>query len=419
MIRCCILFDNLGPYHVARLRAAAAVVDLIAIQGGISSSTYAWKSSDEFPFSCITINPEGPSEALPTREFVRRLEQALRNSAPEVVFVPGWASLLALAAMRWSIRNRVPFVLMSESTAWDEVRVTWKEAIKKRLLRNAAGALVGGSAHRDYLVQLGMSPQSIFDGYDVVDNDYFEQTVSRIREDDKNSQLTTSDFFLASNRFVEKKNLFRLIEAYSLYCGRTENTWQLCLLGDGPLKSQLLTHCQSLGLAVSFSAPWELPDNSREAANTKGTVHFPGFRQIEELPYFYARAKFFVHASTTEQWGLVVNEAMACGLPALVSNRCGCAEDLVLEGKTGWRFNPQETEELTTLLRKASELAPKNLAELSDNARQHMQDWRPQRFANGAHSAASGGREAISKNRASVFRPLDTLLLSLMCARSG
>lgn len=419
MIRCSILFDNLGPYHVARLRAAAEVVDLVAIQGGVSSSTYAWNSSNKFPFACSTINSEGPSEALPTREFVRRLEQALRDSSPEAIFVPGWASLLALAAMRWSIRNRVPFVVMSESTPWDEERVNWKEAIKKRLLRNAASALVGGSAHRDYMIQLGMSPQSIFDGYDVVDNDYFEQTVSRIREEDRNSQLPTSDFFLASNRFVEKKNLFRLIEAYSLHCGRTENPWKLCLLGDGPLKSQLITHCQSLGLAVSFSAPWESTEELQQQSSTKGWVYFPGFRQIEELPYFYARAKFFVHASTTEQWGLVVNEAMASGLPALVSNRCGCGEDLVLEGKTGWKFNPMDTAELAKLLCKASELPPENLAALSGNARQHMQDWSPRRFANGVNSAACWGRVAISKKRVSAFRPLDSLLLSLMCARSG
>lgn len=392
MIRCSILFDNLGPYHVARLRAAAEVVDLIAIQGGVSSSTYAWKSSAGYPFSCITINPDGPTEALSARDFVRRLEQALSNSAPEVVFVPGWASLLALAAMRWSIRNRVPFVVMSESTPWDEERVSWKEAIKKRLLRNAAGALVGGSAHRDYLIQLGMSPQSIFDGYDVVDNDYFEQTVSRIREDDKNSRLKTRDFFLASNRFVEKKNLFRLIDAYSLHCSRREDPWKLCLLGDGPLKSKLITHCQSLGLAVSFSTPWELTEELQLQSKSKGLVHFPGFRQIEDLPYFYARAKIFVHVSTTEQWGLVVNEAMAAGLPTIVSNRCGCADDLIVEGKTGWQVDPKNVEAISYLLTKTQQLSFAELLQLDDRVRSTIQEWSPNRFGSNVLNGATFAR---------------------------
>jgi glycosyltransferase involved in cell wall biosynthesis len=70
-----------------------------------------------------------------------------------------------------------------------------------------------------------------------------------------------------------------------------------------------------------------LPATSHE--ENRGTVFFYGFRQIEENANFYALAEAFVLPSLKEEWGLVVNEAMAAGLPVIVSRTAGCAEDLV------------------------------------------------------------------------------------------
>ena len=80
-------------------------------------------------------------------------------------------------------------------------------------------------------------------------------------------------------------------------------------------------------------------------------VHLVGAKGYEELPFFYAHAGAFIHASTTEQWGLVVNEAMASGLPVLVSNRCGCAKDLVQDGVNGWTFDPADEGRMADLMK--------------------------------------------------------------------
>ena len=163
-------------------------------------------------------------------------------------------------------------------------------------------------------------------------------------------------YFLASARFVEKKNLARLIQAYGLYRqnaeaknpslnhpteglnGASRNTdqspWDLVLLGDGPLKPEL---CRLIS-----------------AGRLTGHVHLPGFKQYDELPLYYGLASAFVHASSTEQWGLVVNEAMASALPVLVSNRCGCAQELVAEGVNGFSFDPSCVEQLAALMQKLS-----------------------------------------------------------------
>ena len=184
---------------------------------------------------------------------------------------------------------------------------------------------------------LGMPRERIFLGYDAVDNDYFTKgaATARIaeREARKRGELSEvriryalpARYFLASARLIEKKNLPRLIDAYARYRSLARNEpWDLVLLGDGPLRPALCSQLHALGLDAS--------------------VHLPGFIQYEELPVYYGLAETFVHASTTEQWGLVVNEAMASGLPVLVSNRCGCASDLVKEGENGIIFDPYKTD---------------------------------------------------------------------------
>jgi glycosyltransferase involved in cell wall biosynthesis len=79
--------------------------------------------------------------------------------------------------------------------------------------------------------------------------------------------------------------------------------------------------------AAAMKTRDSLPATSHE--ENCGTVFFYGFRQIEENPVFYALAEAFVLPSLKEEWGLVVNEAMAAGLPVIVSRTAGCAEDLV------------------------------------------------------------------------------------------
>lgn len=143
-----------------------------------------------------------------------------------------------------------------------------------------------------------------------------------------------------------------------------------------------------------------------------GVVWLPGFRQIRELPRFYAGAGCFIHASTTEQWGLVVNEAMACGLPVIVSERCGCARDLVQEGLNGFHFDPRNVAQLAKLMAKVS--APGfPRADFGEASRRIVADFGPERFARGLKAAAA---HAIGKG---AHRPslLDRLILDLVCRR--
>jgi glycosyltransferase involved in cell wall biosynthesis len=319
----------------------------------------------------------------------------LDEQRPTCVCLNGYATPLALGALLWCIDHRVPAVMMSESAANDETRKGWKEWIKSRVIRLCSSALVGGSPHAEYMARLGLPHERIFLGYDAVDNDYFTLGAQKARADAAKLRLShhlPPNYFMASARFVPKKNLPRLLEAFAHYLRLVpagHEPWSLVLLGDGAERDALLKLRQNLGLEKA--------------------VHLVGAKSYKELPIYYGLASAFVHASTTEQWGLVVNEAMASGLPVLVSSRCGSTPDLVHDGINGFLFAPLDVEDLArkmlNLTQSRDRLSTYGLA--SQNI---IADWSPARFARGLTQAI----EIAQTN--TLPRPtwLDRLLLSIL-----
>jgi len=116
-------------------------------------------------------------------------------------------------------------------------------------------------------------------------------------------------------------------------------------------------------------------------------VHLRGFESYDELPIYYGLANAFVHASMTEQWGLVVNEAIASGLPVIVSNRCGCAPELVSDN--GSTFDPTNEHELTARLLEMSSLSDRERKHLGGNSYRIAANFAPERFGEGLERAAS------------------------------
>ena len=413
MPRVAILFDNFGPYHLARLSAASLVCNVLAVEFGSSSAEYDWKASEASGLQRVALNDRGSSRELSPEEFQKRLFAVLDGFHPEAVVVPGWGYRGSLLALRWGLSHRVPVICMSESTQWDEVRNPIKEWIKRRIISLFSSALVGGTPHRAYVQELGMPSDRIFLGYDAVDSRFFSEEARKLGISSSESGEKRKPYFLASARFIEKKNLQRLLRAYALYRRKVESRgsriegidsgfrsqvsslpdpFDLVLLGDGAQRSELEKLRSELGLA--------------------DCVEMPGFKQYEELPSYYAHAGAFIHASTTEQWGLVVNEAMASSLPVLVSNRCGCAADLVREGENGWTFDPTNEEQIADLmLRIASDETRRKSMGLK--SREIIAEWGPDRFASGVKSDVEAALAAPLK-KAGL---LDRLILKVMTSK--
>jgi 1,2-diacylglycerol 3-alpha-glucosyltransferase len=396
-----ILFDRLGPYHWARLQAAARLFRVVAVETCAITREYHWERIEEpRSFDRVTLFDDLSDGRSPKSALLRqKMAKALDEADPAVAIIPGWGTPASLVALQWCLRNQRPAVVMSESNAFDEKRYALAESIKRIVVSRFSAGLAGGQLQKEYLIALGLPRNRVFTGYDVVDNEYFrrkaEQLRSQASEVRRNYGLP-ENYFLASARFVPKKNLPTLIRAYASYRQLADNAnneqrirdnepWDLVLLGDGPLRAVLSRLISDLRL--------------------HGHVHLPGFVQYRDLPAYYALADVFVHASTTEQWGLVVNEAMATGLPVMVSNRCGCVPDLVTEGKNGFTFDPRSVKSLSKLMLDMWHFPKGRLEGMRQESRRIIAGFTPAAFATGVQRAIDVAKAAATP-RASLFSSL-------------
>ncbi len=368
-----VVFHYIGPYHHARLNAAASRLSVTGFEW-LAKAHDAWgKAGSDARYHKVSLFPEAAHNNLGSSQLRRAFWSALEQANPDVVAVNGWNDFGSLVAADCCVRRGIPMVVMSESARQDEPRTWWKEMIKRRVVGVYSAALVGGQRHVEYLVELGMPRDSIFTGYDVVDNAYFRRRAEEVRsqKSDVRKQYGLSEnYFLASARFIEKKNLPTLIRAYAAYRQKSEASgnppWDVVLLGDGPLREALNSQLSTLNLHAH--------------------VHLPGFKPYDELPVYYALAKAFVHASTTEQWGLVVNEAVASGLPVIVSERCGCVPELVRGN--GFTFDPIDERELPSRLLQIASLSDDERRSLGNASYRIAENFAPEHFGEGLEQAA-------------------------------
>jgi 1,2-diacylglycerol 3-alpha-glucosyltransferase len=412
-MRLAFIVHRIGPYHVARLRAVAALHETAVIEVAEETSVYKWDHV-QIPANIQRHRLfDGSDDQRASRsDFVSAMEQAVGATRPDVLLVNGWSARSALSAATVGIRDRIPMVLMSESTAYDAPRRMGREWIKRQICHAFAAALCGGRDHAHYLQSLGFSSDQIHVGYDAIDNDYFQTTTDQARSQGDHLRTATGlprRYLLAVARFIDKKNLQRLIEAFdqairSNPSGKRvddddddDDPLHLVIVGDGPLASTLR--------------------DESTARNLQDRIHFPGFVQYDAMPTYFAFASGFILPSLIEPWGLVVNEAMASGLPVLVSDRCGCASDLVDNAVNGWTFDPTDTHSIAKAIGNWIGLSTNSRAAFAAASRTRIAAWSPERFASGAAAAAAmairrAGNEAVGL-RAHAHRQLARLAIRL------
>jgi 1,2-diacylglycerol 3-alpha-glucosyltransferase len=386
-----IVWAQYGPYHFARLKAAQAFAKnwrYLGVEIASRTTTYAWdrKSRNE------TLHTLCPGESAESAGFFKvffRAFRFFRSHNVKVVFVPSYWPAASLGVMLAAKFSGARLVMMNEShrhTAQAKGIRLW---IKRRLISLFDAALVGGRPQRDYFTDLGMAADSIFDGYDVVDNDFFSRRAEKIRNQEseiREQYALPEAYFLSIGRMEDKKNLPLLLEAYARSRINNPATPRLVFVGSGTGEQPLKNQCRELGL--SFADLNGLPAENREDP-VMADVLFYGFRQADELPVFYSFARVFILPSKKEEWGLVVNEAMACGLPVIVSQTAGCAPDLVQEGVNGFTFDPGNVEQLADLMFQISAFPPFKLSEFGHSSRKIISKWGVLRFAENAERAAN------------------------------
>lgn len=394
-MRLCIIFDRFVPSLYSRLVAVGKICELHAIEVFSLDKVYAVdkiEGSVSFNRTTLLDNPD----VLKDRgvQIHNLIFDSLNAIQPDVVAIPGWSGQASFAAIYWCLTNNRPSILMSQSTFQDRPRNWWSEFPKRRIVRSCNTGLVGGSLQLQYLTQLGMPKDKIWTGYAAVDNFHFANGAESAQGNaaDLRSELDLPEnFFLTVNRFISEKNLFTLLRAYSNYKNQAgEDAWKLVLMGDGSLRPALLS--------------------IRKELNLEESVLTPGFKQYDELPKYYGFAKAFILASISETWGLVVNEAMASGLPVLVSERCGCAPDLVHDGENGFTFDPYKEEELADKMVEISS-GKHDLKAMGEASRRIIAKWTPEIFASNLLKAAEAALNKPQKKASIIDKAILQILM--------
>ena len=292
----------------------------------------------------------------------RGLIPSLRRFSPRCVLIYGYSCLPQMHAMKWAIRNRVPYLLWADSNshrlAAGGALSALKQAFLRYFCRHAAGVLSIGSLNEIFWSHYGVEPDRQFRSPLAVDNEYFAAESEKWRREKEVQRrrlgLPEGRLLLYVGRFAREKNLLLLLRALAA-CGRPDGpALSLALVGGGSEKPRVDRLIHELGLR---------------------NVYQFDFQPQSELPRFYGVADALVLPSLDEPWGLVVNEAMASQLPVLLSRSTGCLPDLLEEGANGYSFDEKDTTSVAACLLRFSRLSEDERLRMGLQSARRIAQW--------------------------------------------
>ncbi len=248
------------------------------------------------------------------------IREVIRTGSFDAFIVHGWSTCSYWQAMTACWSTRTPVLVRGDSSL-STPRAWWRRVVKWPLYRwfipRFDGYLVVGARAREYVVRYGADPARCFDAPHAVDNEFFASRAEAMRADRGRLRARfgippDAVGYLFAGRFIERKKPLAFVDAVARASREAPEVFGL-MVGDGPLRRD------AEALAVRLQAP----------------IRFSGFLNQTEMAAAYVAADVLVVPSVWETWGLVVNEAMACGLPAIVTDGVACAGDLVVPGLTG------------------------------------------------------------------------------------
>lgn len=376
-MRIAVIVGKFAPFHRARLESAGQCAhqrrdELIGVEIASLQPEYGWKDDPEAPqFFAKHVLFEGRDYwQVKPHEVRTALKAKLDELAPDLVVLSGYAPVESRVALKWAIQHRVPRVLISDThrlTRRDDP--IWRVWPKRLLISCFNSALVGGRPQLRYLTAMGFAEERVFAGSTVIEGGLFARELDGARAPGAHMRVLTCA------RLVKEKNLPFVLRAMA----SGSNGWTWTLAGAGPEEAELRTLIEQFHLG--------------------DRVTLLGHVDYDELPKLYAAHDAYLQPSISEQWGLVVNEAMFSGLPVLVSNRCGCSEDLVLEGENGFLFDPTREADFNAAIERMKEARPRWL-DMGRESQRIVADWNVDRFARSLLQACDAAQAANERRSA-------------------
>jgi glycosyltransferase involved in cell wall biosynthesis len=305
--------------------------------------------------------------------------KAFQRGAFDAVITTGWHALPLVQAV-WACKQlKIPCFVRAESNSMHR-RPIWIRWIHHALLHQYDGFLAIGKKNEEFYLLNGARPERIFPCPYLVDAERIEKafnaTASHRATFRAKWGIPSGDVcFLFAGKLVEKKRVFDLLAAFAS-AHKSASQISLLIVGTGKL----------MGRARRWVKQHRLRAN------------FTGFLNQTEMIHAYVATDCLVLPSDySETWGVVVNEAMACGLPAVVSDRVGCGPDLVRDRVTGRTFPFGEVKALASILVELAE-KPSSLKAMGKAARRHIASYSTKEAVEGTLAALDSILDSRSRN---------------------
>lgn len=368
------------------LTARGISFEVVEIAGG--GSPYSFEKKNNLrPSYWHCIFPDRSMEKIKSIEANIALRNKLDELNPDIVFAGAIAFPSGAGAVRWAVENKKRVVIFDNARLQDVPRTRITNFIKKQVYKNVDAVLCPAQAWNRTFNYFGFDNNQIFHGLNVVDNEFW----SNGSKNDRKEAL--GQYFLSIGRQVEKKNFLFLLKSYKQYCIKSDSPSPLCLVGSGPERKSLEEYVEKHNLKK---------------------VRFLQFASQAELKNIYGNAKCFILPSKYgETWGLVVSEAMASGLPVLVSDQVGCASTLVKNGYNGFTFATDKLNGLADLMLKIDRLPADELSKMGAGSLDIINDWGLERFCAGVSEAV----DYVNQRDIKKSDPLSMILIKLWKGR--
>jgi 1,2-diacylglycerol 3-alpha-glucosyltransferase len=367
--RVTIITEIISPYRIPLFNALAKHPSIELRVVFLSETDSSWRRwnvyKHEIEFSYQVLKSWRRRLGKFNGLLNRGLPGALRRASPDVIVCGGYSYVASWQALSWARSRQVPFLLWSESNLQDRRRsLPLVEGLKRAFLKRCTGFVVPGVAARKYLHAQGIPDALVYTAPNGVDNELFATAAAAARRkpDVLRSTLNLpARYFVFVGRLVREKGLVDLLAAYANLEEDLRRQVGLVVVGDGELRPQLETQARGV---------------------TPGVIRFAGFAHREQLAEYYALADALVLPTHTDTWGLVVNEAMASGVPVIVSRVAGCVADLVDEAWNGILFAPGDVIALSGAMKSLAG-NPEIRASMAANSVTRIAQYSPQTWTDG------------------------------------
>jgi glycosyltransferase involved in cell wall biosynthesis len=323
---------------------------------------------DESPIQYHCCFPDLNYHSLKPAKIHDAVFDALCKLGPDIVFAPATPFPEGMAAIHYRTECNKKAVMMDDAWELTDRRGFLIRMVKRMIHRNVDAVCIPAESHAPHYLKFGFSENRILLGLDVVDNDYYAENAEYALKNEKDIRQTLrmpEDYFLFVGRVMPKKGLDTLLQAYKIYRASVKGKkWDLLIVGMGGNLEEL-----------------------KKAYETYNDIQFHGAQFGQDLCYHYALARALVVPSLSDQWGLVINEGMACGLPVIASRGCGATATLVHDGDNGWTFGPGDVGELARCMIGAHGAGHDKLTSRGNRSREIIADWSTERFAEAVFEA--------------------------------